>query len=103
MDKRLEERLIAETQIKDVPENFQAIAQLIGIDNMIKLARYCQGAEIYFPKPETIYRQVRNRHIKDEYNGYNEKELAIRYDVTIEQIKRILRGYNPQQMSFDDL
>ena len=103
MNQELERELIKETTIEDVPEKFRPFVELVGIENVIKLSKYALGDEIYFPKPDTIIRKARNRRIKEEYTGYNEKELAKRYDVTIEQIKKILRDCNPQQISIFDI
>lgn len=98
MNRDLEEMLISETALEDVPFHYRDVAELIGIPNMVKLAKYAMGKEIYFPKAETIIRKARNRHIREEYTGYNENQLAQRFDLTEQQIKKILRGINPQQL-----
>lgn len=103
MDKALEEKLLAETVLEDIPDRYQKVAELIGVENMVKLSRLTMGAEVYFPKVESIYREARNRNIRKEYTGYNGIELARKYDLTIDQIGRILKDYNPRQLSLFDI
>lgn len=103
MNKSLENELIAETKMEDIPENYQELARIVGIENLIKLSRYAMGEKIYIPKPSSLYMKTRNKRILREYNGYNETELAKRYDITVVQVRSILRGYDPKQMSLFDL
>ena len=60
--------------------------------------------ELYFPKTENIIAPARNRRIKKEWNGYNSKELAEKYNLTTKQIGNILKD-EPMigQMSIFDM
>ena len=58
------------------------IAEAIGVENFYKLTMAIGGETVYIPKPESILRPVRDRHIKEEFNGFNHGELAKKYDVT---------------------
>lgn len=78
-------------QSSDIPETYQPIVSLIGIDALIKLCRYSAGEEIYFPRADTIFKKTRNRMICREYNGYNIRELSQRYGLTIKQVKNIVK------------
>ena len=75
----------------DIPETYQPVVTLIGVDALIELCLYCRGDMIYFPKADTIFKKTRNRMIRQEYDGYNLRELSRRYDLTIRQIKNIVR------------
>lgn len=57
-----------------------------------------------FPKTENIIAPARNRRIKKEWNGYNSKELAEKYNLTTKQIGNILKD-EPMigQMSIFDM
>lgn len=83
--------LIAETTLEDISDTYRPIVELIGIDNFIKLGDYAKGDELYFPKVENIIAPARNRRIKAEWDGYNSRKLAEKYNLTIKQIGNILK------------
>lgn len=80
--------------VDDVPERYQHIVQLIGIESFMKLCEYNRGDEIYFPMPDTVLKNTRNRMISSEFTGYNTKELSIKYNLTLKQIENITKGSN---------
>mgnify|MGYP002516964100 CR=1 FL=1 len=101
-DKLLEE-LIEETTIDDIGERYREIVELTGIRMFILLSNYARGDELYFPKVENVVAPARNRRIKKEYNGYNMKELADRYNLTVKQIQNVLKDEPPAgQMNLED-
>lgn len=90
-ENRLIRELIEETTIEDISENYRPVVEIIGIKNFAELSSYARGDELYFPKVENIIAPARNRRIKKEWNGYNSKELADKYNLTIKQIGNILK------------
>ena len=90
MDK-LEQELIADTTIEDIAERYRPVVEIVGIEKYIEVSRYAMGDEVYFPKPETLLAPARNRRIRKEYDGFNTKELAQRYNLTLPQIHAILK------------
>lgn len=78
----------------DVPDQYQHIIELIGIESFMKLCKYSMGDEIYFPMPDTVLKNTRNRRIIMEYDGHNIKELSAKYNLTLNQIKNITKGSN---------
>lgn len=87
----LERALIEETTLEDIAESYRPVVQIIGIKKFIELSEYAKGDELYFPKKENIIAPARNRRIKKEWNGYNSKELAEKYNLTTKQITNILK------------
>lgn len=88
----MEENVLVKHVIpSDVPETYQPIVSLIGMDAFLKLCWYGSGDEIYFPMPETIFRKARDRLLLQEYNGYNIDELSKKYGLTIKQVKNIIK------------
>lgn len=83
--------LIEETTIEDISPSYRPVVAVIGIGKFIELSDYAKGEELYFPKVENIIAPARNRRIKKEWNGYNMKELADRYNLTTKQIGNILK------------
>ena len=93
METHIEKELLTHARIEDFPQSMQQIINLIGLENLYKLSKYyANGSEIYIPVPERLLQNVRNKMIQENYNGYNERELAIRYGITVKQIKNILKA-----------
>lgn len=95
MNEELLNELIADTTIEDIGERYREIVALIGIRKFILLSNYARGDELYFPKVENVVGPARNRRIKKEFNGYNGKELADKYNLTIKQIQNIMKDEPP--------
>lgn len=100
----LTRQLIGETTIDDIADSYRPVVDIIGIEKFIELGEYAKGDELYFPKLENIIAPARNRRIRAEWNGYNSKELAEKYNLTVKQIGNILKD-EPLvgQMSIFDL
>lgn len=91
MNEVLRRQLIEETELDDVSEAYRPVVEIIGVEKFIELSEYARGDQLYFPKTENIIAPARNRRIKAEYNGYNEKTLADKYELTVRQIGHILK------------
>lgn len=74
----------------DIPETYQPVVDMIGIDAFLKLCQYCMGDNMYFPMTDTIFRKTRNRLIQQEYDGYNSKMLGKKYGITTRQVTNIV-------------
>lgn len=88
----LTEKLIEETTLEDIAEAYRPVVEIIGVELFARLGDYSRGDELYFPKVESIIAPARNRRIREEWNGYNVKELAEKYNLTTKQIGNILKG-----------
>lgn len=82
--------MIEKITIKEIPQNNQDIAQLIGVENFKKLVKYMGGSSIYIPKEQTLTLSLRNKNIKQEFNG-DIKILSRKYQITQSQIRNILK------------
>lgn len=103
MNTKLESELLTETKLDDIPDKYKPIVELIGIENLMRLAKYSMGDRIYFPKPDSIIMKARNRKILKEFNGYNVNELAKNYDLSVSHVKKIIRDFDLKQISIFDL
>ena len=104
MKEELLNELVSETRMEDIAERYQEIVKIVGIANFVKLSNYARGDEIYFPKVESVVSPARNRRIKKEFNGSNDKELAEKYNLTLKQIWNILKDEPPiVQMTLDEM
>lgn len=88
------DELLKHVDVSDIPETYQPVVSLIGLDNFLKLCRYAVGEELYFPMQESVLRNTRKRLIIQEYNGYNLSELSRKYDLTPNYIRSIVKGSN---------
>lgn len=90
----IDEKILEQITLSDIPKSHRDIAEMIGLESFIKLCKYCSGDEIYFPMVKSVSRKIRNRLIKEEYNGYNKKELSQKYNLSLTQIKKIIKHSN---------
>lgn len=77
-------------QLEDLDEERQQVAKLIGLDNFKKLMTTYGGVYLYIPKADKLERTERNEKIRAEFNGYNFRALAKKYDLTEVSIRSIV-------------
>ena len=80
-------------RISDLPEQFTNIANKIGIEHTKELFKEFGGTSVYFPTVKKVNELARDREIVSNFNGFNTKELAIRYDMSENNIKHIIKTY----------
>lgn len=79
-------------EFDELPEVYKTIAEICGFDAVIQLSKIFGGEQVYFPKYEAIEKPIRNRKILNEFNGYNFKALARKYNLTESAIRKICSG-----------
>lgn len=79
-----------EIRLEDLSEGQQEVAALIGPENFRKLMEVYGGAYLYIPKTDRLERMERNERIRAEFDGYNFRELARKYDLTEITIRSIV-------------
>ncbi|MGL5717221.1 MAG: Mor transcription activator family protein [Paraclostridium sp.] len=77
-------------KISDLPPQFENIAMKIGIDITKVLFEEFGGTSVYFPTEKMIYKEARDREIIAEYNGFNHKELASKYNMSESYVRAII-------------
>ncbi|MEF2965653.1 Mor transcription activator family protein [Paenibacillus sp. M1] len=86
---------IKELTIDMIPEPYSSYAKAIGIENLIELVKLSGGDEIYLPTLDFFRRPIRDKRIREEYTGYNEKSLARKYELSERRIREIVEGEKP--------
>jgi len=76
--------------LEDLSEFQRDIADLIGLENYIKLAKRYGGDDIYIQKYSELLRPNRDREIMDKFNGYNYSELAAEYNLSTRTIYNLV-------------
>ncbi len=82
--------------MEDLKEEQKDLAELIGIENYIKMVKYFGGSSVYIHKADTIIKHLRDEHIVKEFTGENYKQLALKYNLTERTVREIIssRKYN---------
>ena len=75
----------------DVPESLRDVVDAIGMDSFKALVKLTGGSTLYIPSEACVTNPVRNRIIKERFNG-SYKELSQVYGMTENQIRNIVKG-----------
>ena len=85
MEAELMEKLTAE----DLPEPYKTIAEFCGIETVVMLAEHFGGSQVTFQKLDTMLYPLKERLIRQEFNGYNYFELMRKYNCSVSWIRKI--------------
>lgn len=66
------------------------LAEVVGIDAAVRLMEIYGGSNLYIPKPDATKEAVRNRHIREEFDGTNARALGYKYGVSQSWIYRLV-------------
>lgn len=75
----------------EISNEFLQIIELIGIENAIEICKIAGGDSLYIPVAKTLERPLRNKKIREEYNGYNSKKLSIKYQISESAVRWICK------------
>lgn len=77
--------------LDDLSDRQREIAEVIGIENYIKLSKRFGGEDsVYIQKYSEIIKSVRNKEIRIKYNdGHNISELAKIYNLSERYIRKL--------------
>ncbi len=82
--------------VEELPDPYKEMAELIGVENTIKLAERFGGITAYLPKVDSIVRKARDEKIKEEFNGYNYDSLARKYNISSQWVRIIVEEVKQQ-------
>jgi Mor family transcriptional regulator len=72
--------------------DFRAFAVLVGVEAALKTAKAFGGLALAVPKLDSIYREERDKEIRDAYDrGEPVRRLARRYNLTARRVYNILK------------
>lgn len=78
-----------------IPKTYKELVEVIGIRKFKELCDAIGGTTIYFPKGESVLRPIRDRLIREEFNGNNYNELALKYNLSERWVRAII---NPNEV-----
>ena len=77
--------------LDELREEQRQIAEVIGVEAYLKLTRIFGGTTIYIAKAEEIVKRAdRDRRIREEFDGSNYAQLALKYGLTEVWIRNIV-------------
>lgn len=81
--------MLEELTLEDISKTHKDIAEYIGIDAFKKLVELLGGSSLYIPKEASLTRPIRNRVIREKFNG-DYRVLARKYDISETQVRNIV-------------
>jgi Mor family transcriptional regulator len=78
-----------ELVVEDFEEPYSTLAEQLGVDVALLVIEMFQGQQVYFPKVDKVCNTVRKSLIRSEFNGYNYRELAEKFNYTTRYIRII--------------
>lgn len=76
-------------KIQDLYGVQRDIADIIGLDNYIKLSLNFGGDNLYIQKYSEVIKIQRNAEIREKFNGYNSDQLAKQYDLSERYVRML--------------
>lgn len=70
--------------------DMRELLDIIGFDLLMKVVAVFGGDNIYIPKHNNITRSIRDKMIREEYDGSNIRPLAVKYNLTARHVRKIL-------------
>ena len=68
------------------------LAEMLGMENFLKLTKFCGKSMLYIPDYEAVIRKARDRSIvSDSKGGFNFRALSHKYGISDQRIRQILK------------
>lgn len=80
-----------EGNIEKLPELLRGIVNSLNIEIALKVLEILAGEKVYFPKLDSVLNSIRDMMIKQEFEGSNYKELALKYNLSTRKIREIIK------------
>ena len=75
----------------DIPYGLHTMVDIIGYDNFLEVCKMYGGANVYIPVYSRVVSRDRNRKIVREYNGKNIDSLRVKYGISNQHVKMLLK------------
>ncbi|AJA42397.1 hypothetical protein AJ85_05730 [Alkalihalobacillus alcalophilus ATCC 27647 = CGMCC 1.3604] len=88
------EKWMHKLKVEDLPEVYQNLAQVIGVDGVIKMTQEFGGTYMYIPKVDGLLRVARDQKIAEAHkNGDSIRKLAREFGISDSRVRTILNEY----------
>ena len=78
------------TSLEQLSGEQRELAEIVGLEVYNMLIENFGGCQMYIPKRETIFKNIRNKEIKKDFNGFNYRELAKKYNLSEKTVRKII-------------
>ena len=76
----------------DVPDSVKDVVEVIGIDAFKGLVKLAGGSNLYIPNENNLIKPIRNRRIREEFNG-SYKDISRKFGISEVQARNIINKY----------
>ena len=73
----------------DVPDSVKDVVDVIGMDAFKGLVKFAGGSNLYIPNEASLVKGVRNRMIKDSFDG-DYRKVSRRFGISTAQVRNIV-------------
>ena len=73
----------------DLPDSVMDIVDSIGVDAFKNLVRLAGGSNLYIPNEASLVKGVRNRMIRDSFDG-DYRKVSSRFGISTAQVRNIV-------------
>lgn len=75
--------------INDLPEGVVDVVEVIGMDAFKSLVKFAGGSNLYVPNESSLVKGVRNRMIRDSFDG-DYRKVSRKFGLSNAQIRNIV-------------
>ena len=86
IEKEVEKRVLP----ADFPDSFRRIVDSIGVIAALELAKTNGGINQYIPIYDSVTQAARDRLIKEEFDGNNYRDLALKYRISEVWVRTVI-------------
>ncbi len=79
-------------QLEALPERYQEVADVIGLEGLVRLAEAFPGVPIYLKQPDKILYPAKRAYILDTFSGANHRRLALETGLPLATVYEILKS-----------
>ncbi len=83
--------IAAQMTVEELPESYQPVAEIVGVEGALRLAQHLGGLSFYYPRLDSLLRDKRDAQIRAEFTGCNHRDLARKYKLTESWIREIVQ------------
>ena len=89
----MNKELLLQLRLEDLRGDARDLAELIGLDNYLKLVEVYGGTgRLYIPQPDILIIPVRDELIRREYDGDNLYALCSKWDLSETTVRKIVQS-----------
>jgi len=90
---------IENLEISDLPGQYKEMAEIIGIENTLKLAEHFGKSGFYFRGLEPLIARKKEIYIRENFNGQNHRELARRTEYSERWVYEIIKVWKEEKQA----